>query len=258
MQPKKRTIGVAAGTMLLGGCGWLGLGWGALAYPTTEAGQSANVAVHGGYAYATRGADGMPHGTVNDPRVFVSIAPDGTVSIMCHRAEMGQGVHTSMPMMLAEELDADWSLVRMEQAAADMAFANGALAREYLRGDMSIPGWMSGAADFGSRKVAEYMNLQITGGSTAVRMTGVRGMRVAGAAARAMLVTAAAQTWGVPEAECTTGGGAVHHHSSRRMSGRQWRRRRRAAPRGRDRLRRRRTLGPRQGADSSRNAWRVG
>ena len=111
---------------------------------------------------------------------WVRIGADNSVTVIVPHSEMGQGVHTSMPMMLAEELDADWSLVRMEQAPADMAFANGALAREYLRGDMSIPSWMSGTAEFGSRKVAEFMNLQITGGSTAVRMTGVRGMRVDG------------------------------------------------------------------------------
>src|SRR5262249_3262814 len=51
------------------------------------------------------GADAMPHGTVNDPRAFVSIAPDGTVSIICHRAEMGQGVRTGMPLIVAEELE---------------------------------------------------------------------------------------------------------------------------------------------------------
>ena len=130
---------------------------------------------------------------------WVRIGTDNSVTVIVPHSEMGQGVHTSMPMMLAEELDADWSLVRMEQAPADMAFANGALAREYLRGDMSIPSWMSGAAEFGARKIAESMNMQITGGSTAVRYTGVRGMRMAGATARWMLIKAAAAKWGVPE-----------------------------------------------------------
>ena len=149
---------------------------------------------------------------------WVRIGADNSVTVIVPHSEMGQGVHTSMPMMLAEELDADWSLVRMEQAPADMAFANGALAREYLRGDMSIPGWMSGAADFGSRKVAEYMNLQITGGSTAVRMTGVRGMRVAGAAARAMLVKAAAAAWGVPESEIVAKESKLSHASGKQAT----------------------------------------
>lgn len=130
---------------------------------------------------------------------WVRIAPDNTVTVIVPHSEMGQGVHTALPMMLAEELDADWSLVRMEQAPADMAFANAGLARGYLRGDASIPSWLSGTADFGFRKISEFMNLQITGGSTSVRFTGVDGMRRTGAAARAMLVKAAAQKWNVGE-----------------------------------------------------------
>ena len=70
---------------------------------------------------------------------WVRIGTDNTVTVIVPHAEMGQGVHTSMPMMLAEELDADWSLVRMEQAPADMAFANGALARGYLLGQERDP-----------------------------------------------------------------------------------------------------------------------
>ena len=146
---------------------------------------------------------------------WVRIGADNSVTVIVPHSEMGQGTHTAMPMMLAEELDADWSLVKMEQAPADMAFANGALAREYLRGDMSIPQFLSGTADFGARKIAEYMNLQITGGSTAVRMTGVRGMRVAGAAARAMLIKAAAAKWGVPESEVTAKQSMLTHASGK-------------------------------------------
>ena len=69
-------------------------------------------------AYQT-GADKMPHGTVVDPRVFVAIAPDGIVTIVAHRAEMGTGVRTSLPLIVAEEMDADWSRVRVQQAHGD-------------------------------------------------------------------------------------------------------------------------------------------
>ena len=65
------------------------------------------------------GAAGMPHGTVNDPRVFVSIAGDGTVSIVCHRSEMGQGVRTGVSLMLADELEADWAEVKIGQDQGD-------------------------------------------------------------------------------------------------------------------------------------------
>src|SRR5204863_5764837 len=70
------------------------------------------------FAYET-GASKMPHGTVVDPRVFVSIEPDGIVSIVAHRAEMGTGVRTSLPMIVADELEADWARVRVIQAPGD-------------------------------------------------------------------------------------------------------------------------------------------
>ena len=68
---------------------------------------------------AKYGADAMPHGVVRDPHAFLSIAPDGIVTIFCHRAEMGQGVRTGMPMIVADELEADWTKVRVKQAPAD-------------------------------------------------------------------------------------------------------------------------------------------
>ena len=67
------------------------------------------------------GADGMPHGWIDSPLVFVSIAEDGIVTIVCHRSEMGQGVRTGMPMIVADELEADWSRVRVAQAPGDEA-----------------------------------------------------------------------------------------------------------------------------------------
>lgn len=145
---------------------------------------------------------------------WVRIAPDNTVTVLVPHSEMGQGVHTSLPMMLAEELDADWSLVRVEQAPADIAFANGALARGFLTGDMSIPSFLSGPTDFLMRKASEFMNLQVTGGSMSVRATGVAGMRRTGAAARAMLVKAAAETWNVPEAEIVAAKSVLSHPAS--------------------------------------------
>lgn len=145
---------------------------------------------------------------------WVRIAPDNTVTVIVPHSEMGQGVHTSLPMMLAEELDADWSLVRMEQAPADIAFANGALARGFLTGDMSIPSFLSGTADFLSRKAAEMLQAQVTGGSMSVRTTGIFGMRRTGAAAKAMLIKAAAETWGVPESEITAKLSRLTHAAS--------------------------------------------
>ncbi len=67
------------------------------------------------------GAAGMPHGTVNNPLAFVSIAPDGAVTIVCHRSEMGQGVRTGMPLIVADEIEADWAKVKIAQATGDEA-----------------------------------------------------------------------------------------------------------------------------------------
>jgi isoquinoline 1-oxidoreductase beta subunit len=149
---------------------------------------------------------------------WVKLAPDGTVTVIVPHSEMGQGVHTALPMMLAEELDADWSQVRMEQAPADPAFANGPLVHEYLRGDVSVPKLLLGASDFAARKLAEFMSLQITGGSLSVRATGEDGMRRTGAAARWMLIQAAAARWGVPASEVTTEKGVLHHAASSRSA----------------------------------------
>ena len=117
------------------------------------------------------------------PNVFLRISPDGTITIVAHKPDMGQGVTTSIPMILAEELDVDWQTVKLDIGRADRAFGN-----------------------------------QLSGGSTSVP-NAYNSMRQMGATARAMLVTAAAQTWGVPESELTTSAGTVLHAASVRKAG---------------------------------------
>ena len=63
--------------------------------------------------------DGMPNGLREDAKIFIAIAEDGTVTVVCHRSEMGQGIRTSLPMVVADELEADWSRVKVAQAQGD-------------------------------------------------------------------------------------------------------------------------------------------
>ena len=117
------------------------------------------------------------------PDMFLGIANDGTVTIVAHRSEMGCGSRTGLPLVVADELDADWSKVKIEQALGDPKYGS-----------------------------------QDTDGSHSVRSFFDQ-MRQVGATGRAMLISAAAQQWGVPEKECTTEPGFVlHRASSRKIS----------------------------------------
>lgn len=146
---------------------------------------------------------------------FLKISPDNRVTVYVPHAEMGQGVHTSLSMMAADELDANWELVDIEQAPAIDLFANGDLVKGFAS-ELGVPGFLQGLVNVSAFKVAEVMNLQITGGSSSVRFTGNTAMRTAGAAARQMLLECAAARWDVPVAECTTALSHVQHNASGR------------------------------------------
>src|SRR5262249_9059078 len=130
------------------------------------------------------GADGMPNGWTDDPLVFVAVAEDGTVTIVCHRSEMGQGVRPGMPMIVADELEADWKRVRVAQATGDE--------KRYGNQDTD-----------GSRSTRHFFEP----------------MRRCGAAARTMLEAAAAARWGVPVAEVEAKNHEVVHRASGRRLG---------------------------------------
>lgn len=122
------------------------------------------------------------------PNAFIRIARDGTVTFIVHKVEMGQGTFTSIPMLLAEELDVDLQTVRLVQAPAD-----------------------------NSRYADPMLGGQVTGGSTSVRGAW-EPLRQAGATARAMLVQAAAEQWKVDAKDCQTARGTVIHAASRRSA----------------------------------------
>jgi isoquinoline 1-oxidoreductase subunit beta len=127
------------------------------------------------------GAEGMPHGTVDNPLVFVMVGDDGWVTIVVHRSEMGQGVRTGMPLIVADEMEADWAKVRVQQAPAD----------EVKYGNQDTDG---------SRSTRHFLDP----------------MRRCGAAARMMLEQAAATAWSVPVAEVH----AVNHEVLHQKTGR--------------------------------------
>ena len=117
------------------------------------------------------------------PNLFVGIQPDGTVYIVAHRSEMGTAIRTSLPMVLADELDADWKRVKIDQAIGDKRY-----------GDQNTDG---------SHSIRSFFDT----------------MRECGATARWMLIQAAAQQWSVPASECSTEPHTVIHKATARRAG---------------------------------------
>ncbi len=150
--------------------------------------------------------------------IWLKIAPDNTITAIVPHAEMGQGVHTTLAMMLADELDADWSRVNVLEAPSDKEYANYALARGFAAGGVDFPAWLIDTVDGIFFRATQAMGLQITGGSTSVRTTGQIAMRVTGAAARTALLHAAADEWQVPVSELTTQDSTVLHAASERSA----------------------------------------
>lgn len=132
--------------------------------------------------YLPHGPKDGGSGKVFSPNAYLKITPDNKVIVVVARSEMGQGVRTSLPMILAEELEADWKQIQIEQAGASTLFGD-----------------------------------QTTGGSASIRTTWDP-MRKAGAAAREMLISAAAIEWRVARASCKAGNGAVFHSASNRRA----------------------------------------
>jgi len=147
---------------------------------------------------------------------WLTLAPD-TVTLAMPRSEMGQGVHTALPMLVAEELDVPLSAVRLVQAPPDSIFGNVAMLRDGLPFHPDDHGMLKATAHWLVGKVARELGLVITGGSSSVKDAWLP-MREAGATARAMLVAAAAAQWRAQAADCRTDSGYVVHADGRRLA----------------------------------------
>ena len=148
---------------------------------------------------------------------YVRIDRDNTVTAMVPHSEMGQGAQTALAQMLAEELDADWNNIRIEEAPAIGAYSHYSLGRKYLLKGINFPDVIVPSIDGAMMKLMDSLGLQVTGGSMSIRITGSLGMRVAGASTRQMLRKAAASAWQVPLKDITTDNShLVHTPSSRR------------------------------------------
>ncbi len=141
---------------------------------------------------------------------WVRIGRDDTVGIIVPKSEMGQGVHTAAAMLLAEELDADWSRVRIEPATIDRIYNNLATVVDGLPFHPDDTGIAHRFAGWMVAKTMREIGLMVTGGSSSVKDLW-EPMRMAGAAARAMLLQAAAETWRVPASTCRVENGVVVH-----------------------------------------------
>lgn len=130
------------------------------------------------------------------------------VTIITPRAEMGQGIHTTLAALVAEELDLNWDQVRVLHGPAAQAYYNGALLREGVPFAPTDKSWLAETARDAMDIPARFLGLQLTGGSTSIP-DGYEKMRVAGAVARQALVAAAARRMGLPETDLKTEGGSV-------------------------------------------------
>jgi isoquinoline 1-oxidoreductase beta subunit len=180
-------------TLLIGGGAGVGLAIGWLAWPRSET--------------ATLSAGPGNH-IVN---AWLKIGSDGRVIVICPQAEMGQGIHSALAQVLSDELGADWRTVSVEAAPLNPVYVNRAVLGDAFE---AMPGPVRAVGAWAAGHVLERLDAQITGGSTSVRAFDGP-MRLAGAAARTMLVKAAARGWGVDPAGCDTKDGFVINGANR-------------------------------------------
>jgi isoquinoline 1-oxidoreductase beta subunit len=148
---------------------------------------------------------------------WLKLDTNNVVTAIIPHAEMGQGVGTALAQMLADELDADWDLVKFEEAPALGGFANYPMGEAILLAGAEFPDFVLPTVEGALIRTAQALDLQITGGSLSVRTTGAYGMRVAGAAVKEMLKAAAAAAWQVPVDQVLAKDSQLFHEASGRI-----------------------------------------
>ena len=195
-------MGIVRRTFLIGGAAVVGGGIFAIKWADGSARSQA--------AELTNGKDGHNFAT------WLRIGEDDKITLFSPHTDIGQGSNTGLAQMLADELEADWAKVEVVSAPAESAFANVALGRGFLAEMTGYPGVVASLPTSLLSMIARSMNLQITGGSSALRFTGQKSVRVIGAATRQALIDTAAARLGVPAAELTARDSKVTHAKSGR------------------------------------------
>ncbi|MAA79003.1 MAG: hypothetical protein CL916_07055 [Deltaproteobacteria bacterium] len=146
--------------------------------------------------------------------LWIQIRSDNTIRVLSPHTEMGQGAHTGLRQIVAEELDALWEQVHVEQAPADSSFSNGAIIQGFVLQDKVLSGFFQRVLDNAFFIGSGLADVQMTGGSTSIRFTGWKSMRIAAAAARQLLLQVAANRLGVELEQVETRDGKVYDKKS--------------------------------------------
>jgi isoquinoline 1-oxidoreductase beta subunit len=197
--PLKRK-GVKRRAFLIGGVAVVGAGLFGISIADSNAAKDAKARIIG------KGEHGFA--------TWLKISEDDVITIYSPHTDIGQGSNTGLAQMLAEELDATWEQVRVVSAPAEPAFANVGLGRGFLADMTGQPAIINGIPQSFLSFIARQMNLQITGGSTALRFTGQITFQKVGAATRLALMETAAKRLNVPMDELTTQDSRVIHAKS--------------------------------------------
>ena len=200
--PPVKRKGVKRRAFLIGGVAIVGAGLFGISIADSNAAKDAKTRItgEGEHSFAT----------------WLKISEDDVITIYSPHTDIGQGSNTGLAQMLAEELDATWEQVRIVSAPAESAFANVGLGRGFLAEMSGQPAIINGIPQSFLSFIARQMNLQITGGSTALRFTGQVTFQKVGAATRLALIETAAKRLNAPVGELTTQDSHVVHAKSGR------------------------------------------